>query len=129
MSTNTCVEDVMKQLQKYGVDTKKVETMYSPESLKQWAESLQSAEQEADVWLKDKKLLQKLVNWELGGFKGSPGKISYYALEFIRPKLKKYVHEEKINQEALRRIEKLKEERKKQEFEDAVKKRMAELGY
>lgn len=120
---------VIKQLRKYGVDMTKSETTYSLASLKQWLEDLQKAEQEAEACLKDKKTMQLLVNWEVGGFKGCPVKLSYYAMEFIRPKLKKYVYEEKVNREALRRIETIKQERKQKEFEDAVKKRMAELGY
>lgn len=133
---------IIEQLRKYGVEYASQEydpitgtitntaRRYSLDELRKNLKQAEEAKFEVEKIMADKKLMDKLVHWELGGGHGNPPKdVSHYAIRLLKPKLKKLVYELQVEEEVARRIEKLKQDKEKQSFEDAVKKRLAELGY
>lgn len=138
---NTIIE-LVNQLQKYGLyknfdlnRVKKHNIMknYDTEKLKKELEENQNAEKDAEKILKDENHLNYL-----GGYSSEEYKkysricITEATRKLIQPEIDRRIMERKIDAEARRRIyeqEKLQKElEEKQKFEDAVHKRINELG-
>ncbi len=103
---------------------------YTTQSLRKELEKVKHAEEDARTIWSDKKQRNALVQWELRGDYVLPPKgVSSYAMKYIKPVLEKYVYQLKVDEEAKRRIEQQKKDKEKRTFEEAVKRRMAELGY